>query len=45
MSYTYMLMDEGFSKIAATREYLPGWIEAKLLKKADRKNIAAFIHK
>ena len=44
LDIVYMLMDEGFTKIVAMREYLSGWIEAKPLKKADSKSVAAFIH-
>ena len=33
-----------FLKIVAMRKYLSGWVETKSLKKADSKNVAAFIH-
>jgi len=35
---------EGFSRIVAMREYLSGWAEAKALRYADSKNVAAFVH-
>jgi len=40
----YMPLNEGFSKIVAIREYLSGWIEAKALRNADSKSVAAFVH-
>jgi len=43
LDVVYMPMDKGFSKIVAMRKYLSGWVEAKSLKKADSKNVAAFI--
>ena len=40
----YMPANEGFSRIVAMREYLSGWVEAKVLSNADSKSITAFIH-
>jgi len=40
----HMPANEGFSTIVAMREYLSGWVEAKALRNADSKNVAAFIH-
>jgi len=39
-----MPANEGFSRIIAMREYLSGWVEAKTLRNADSKIVAAFIH-
>jgi len=39
----YMPLNEGFSKIVTIREYLSGWIEAKALRNADSKSVAAFV--
>jgi len=44
LDVVYMPLNEGFSKIVAMREYLCGWIEAKALRNADSKSVAAFVH-
>jgi len=35
---------EGLSRIVAMRKYLSGWVEAKALRNADSKSVAAFVH-
>jgi hypothetical protein len=44
LDVVYMPQNEGFSKIVAMREYLSGWVEAKALRNADSKSVAAFVH-
>ena len=34
----------GYSRLVVMRDYLTGWLEAKALKKADSKSVAAFVH-
>jgi len=41
----HMPANKGFSRIVAIGEYLSGWVEAKVLRNADSKNVAAVIHK
>jgi len=40
----YMPLNEGFSKIVTMREYLSEWVEAKGLRNADSKSVAALAH-
>jgi len=44
LDVVYIALNEGFSKIVEMREYLSGWIEAKALRNADAKSVAAFVH-